>query len=147
MNRRKLGSLEVSALGLGCMGMSAFYGSTDEDEAIATIQRALELGIDFLDTAQLYGPLTNEELVGRAIKGHRDEYVIATKFARRVDQAKPGEMSTVGPLDGSPDDVRSSNDGSLQRLATDHVDLYYQHRVDPRVPIEEHVGAMAELVE
>ena len=147
MKRRKLASLEVSAIGLGCMGMSAFYGSTDEGEAIATIQRALELGIDFLDTAQLYGPLTNEELVGRAIKGHRDEYVIATKFARRVDQAKPGEMSTVGPLDGSPDHVRSSIDGSLQRLGTDHVDLYYQHRVDPKVPIEETVGAMAELVE
>ena len=147
MKRRKLASLEVSAIGLGCMGMSAFYGSTDEGEAIATIQRALELGIDFLDTAQLYGPLTNEELVGRAIKGHRDEYVIATKFARRVDQAKPGDMSTVGPLDGSPDHVRSSIDGSLQRLGTDHVDLYYQHRVDPKVPIEETVGAMAELVE
>ena len=147
MKRRKLASLEVSAIGLGCMGMSAFYGSTDEGEAIATIQRALELGIDFLDTAQLYGPLTNEELVGRAIKGHRDEYVIATKFARRVDQAKPGDMSTVGPLDGSPDHVRSSIDGSLQRLGTDHVDLYYQHRVDPKVPIEETVGAMADLVE
>src|SRR5438128_11469851 len=147
MKARKLGSLEVSALGLGCMGMSAFYGSTDEDEAIATIQRALELGIDFLDTAQLYGPLTNEELVGRAIKGHRDEYVIATKFARRTDQATPGDMSTLGPLDGSADHVRASIDGSLQRLGTDHVDLYYQHRVDPNVPIEETVGAMAELVE
>src|SRR3989440_2560617 len=147
MNRRKLGSLEVSALGLGCMGMSAFYGSTDEDEAIATIQRALELGIDFLDTAQLYGPLTNEELVGRAIKGHRDEYVIATKFARTTDQATPGDMSTLGPLDGSADHVRASIDGSLQRLGTDHVDLYYQHRVDPEVPIEETVGALAELVE
>ena len=147
MKKRKLGSLEVSALGLGCMGMSAFYGSTDEREAIATIQRALELGIDFLDTAQLYGPKTNEELVGRAIKGHRDDYVIATKFARRIDQAKPGDMSTVGPLDGSAEHVRSSIDGSLERLGTDHVDLYYQHRVDPKVPIEETVGAMAELVE
>ena len=147
MNRRKLGSLEVSALGLGCMGMSAFYGSTDEDEAIATIQRALELGIDFLDTAQLYGPLTNEDLVGRAIKGHRDEYVIATKFSRRMDKATTGDMSTVGPLDGSAEHVRGSIDGSLQRLGTDHVDLYYQHRVDPNVPIEETVGAMAELVE
>jgi aryl-alcohol dehydrogenase-like predicted oxidoreductase len=127
--------------------MSAFYGSTDEPEAIATIQRALELGIDFLDTAQLYGPLTNEELVGRAIKGHRDEYVIATKFARRVGDAKPGDMSTLGPLDGSAEHVRASIDGSLQRLGTDHVDLYYQHRVDPEVPIEETVGAMAELVE
>jgi aryl-alcohol dehydrogenase-like predicted oxidoreductase len=147
MKRRKLGSLEVSALGLGCMGMSAFYGSTDEGEAIATIQRALELGIDFLDTAQLYGPMTNEELVGRAIKGHRDEYVIATKFALRMDSAAPGEMSTVGPLDGSAEHVRSSIDGSLKRLGTDHVDLYYQHRVDPNVPIEETVGAMGELVD
>jgi aryl-alcohol dehydrogenase-like predicted oxidoreductase len=147
MQTRKLGSLEVSALGLGCMGMSAFYGSADEDEAIATIQRALELGVNFLDTAQLYGPLTNEELVGRAIKGHRDEYVIATKFARRMDGATPGDMSSVGPLDGSAEHVRSSIEGSLKRLGTDHVDLYYQHRVDPNVPIEETVGAMAELVE
>src|ERR1039457_3970026 len=147
MNTRKLGSLEVSALGLGCMGMSAFYGSTAEGEAIATIQRALELGINFLDTAQLYGPLTNEELVGRAIEGHRDEYVIATKFARRTDAATPGDLSTLGPLDGSADHVRSSIEGSLKRLGTDHIDLYYQHRVDPNVEIEETVGAMAELVE
>ena len=147
MNTRKLGSLDVSALGLGCMGMSAFYGSVDEGEAIATIHRALELGVNFLDTAQLYGPLTNEELVGRAVNGRRDEYVIATKFARRMDDATPGDMSTVGALDGSADHVRSSIDGSLKRLGTDHVDLYYQHRVDPNVPIEETVGAMAELVE
>ncbi len=147
MNTRKLGSLDVSALGLGCMGMSAFYGSADEGEAIATIHRALELGVNFLDTAQLYGPLTNEELVGRAVNGRRDEYVIATKFARRMDDATPGDMSTVGALDGSADHVRSSIDGSLKRLGTDHVDLYYQHRVDPNVPIEETVGAMAELVE
>src|SRR5947209_12548984 len=147
MNTRKLGDLEVSALGLGCMGMSAFYGATDEDESIATIHRALELGVNFLDTAQLYGPLTNEELVGLAIKGRRDEYVIATKFARRLDEAVPGEMSTVGRLDGSPEHVKSSIDGSLRRLGIDHVDLFYQHRVDPSVPIEETVGAMAELVE
>jgi aryl-alcohol dehydrogenase-like predicted oxidoreductase len=146
MKMRNLGSLEVSALGLGCMGMSAFYGSTDEGEAIATIQRALKLGINFIDTAQLYGPLTNEELVGRAIKGRRDEYVIATKFARRMDNATPGDMSTVGPLDGSAEHVRSSIEISLKGLGTDHVDLYYQHRVDPNVEIEETVGAMAELV-
>ena len=146
MKRRKLGPLEVSAVGLGCMGMSAFYGSADEEEATATIRRARELGIDFLDTAQLYGPLANEELVGHAIKGHRHEYVLATKFARRMDAATPGDMSTVGPLDGSADHVRRSIDGSLTRLGTDHVDLYYQHRVDPKVPIEETVGAMAELV-
>jgi aryl-alcohol dehydrogenase-like predicted oxidoreductase len=147
MEKRKLADLEVSALGLGCMGMSAFYGATDEGEAIATIHRALELGIDFLDTAQLYGPMTNEELIGRAIKGRREEYVIATKFARRMDSATPGDISTLGPLDGSAEHVRSSIDGSLKRLRTDHVDLYYQHRVDPRVPIEETVGAMAELVQ
>jgi aryl-alcohol dehydrogenase-like predicted oxidoreductase len=146
MEKRKLADLEVSAIGLGCMGMSAFYGSTDEGEAIAAIQRALELGIDFIDTAQLYGPLTNEELVGRAIEGRRDEFVIATKFARRMDHATPGEMSSTGPLDGSAEHVRSSVEGSLKRLKTDRIDLYYQHRVDPNVEIEETVGAMAELV-
>jgi len=146
MDQRKLRDLEVSAIGLGCMGMSAFYGSTDEVESVETIRRALEVGVDFIDTAQLYGPLTNELLVGRAVAGHRDEYVIATKFNRRMDGAVPGEMSTVGPQDGSADHVRSSIEGSLRRLGTDHVDLYYQHRVDPNVPIEETVGAMAELV-
>jgi aryl-alcohol dehydrogenase-like predicted oxidoreductase len=130
------------------MGMSAFYGSADDGEAVATIQRALELGITFIDTAQLYGPMTNEELVGRAIKGHRDEYVVATKFARRIEPTTvPGDMSTIGPLDGSAEHVRNSIEGSLQRLGTDYVDLYYQHRVDPNVPIEETVGAMAELVQ
>jgi aryl-alcohol dehydrogenase-like predicted oxidoreductase len=129
------------------MGMSAFYGSTDEDESVKTIQRALELGINFIDTAQLYGPLSNEELVGRAIRGRREEYVIATKFARRMDDATPGDMSTIGALDGSADHVRSSIEISLERLGTDYVDLYYQHRVDPNVPIEETVGAMAELVQ
>ncbi|MFL4908895.1 aldo/keto reductase [Streptomyces sp. MMS24-I2-30] len=146
MKQRNLRDLRVSALGLGCMGMSAFYGSADQDEGLRTIQHTLDLGIDFLDTAQMYGPLTNESLVGRAVKGRRDQYVIATKFNFRMDDAVPGDMSTVGRQDGSPEHVRSSVHGSLQRLGTDYIDLYYQHRVDPRVPIEETVGAMAELV-
>jgi aryl-alcohol dehydrogenase-like predicted oxidoreductase len=146
MDKRKLRDLEVSAIGLGCMGMSAFYGTTDDAEGVETIRRALELGVDFIDTAQLYGPLTNELLVGRAVAGRRDEYVIATKFNRRMDEAVPGDMSTVGPQDGSAAHVRSSIEGSLRRLGTDYVDLYYQHRVDPNVPIEETVGAMADLV-
>jgi aryl-alcohol dehydrogenase-like predicted oxidoreductase len=137
MKRRTLRNLEVSAIGLGCMGMSAFYGPTDEDEGVKTIQRALELGIDFIDTAQLYGPLMNELLVGRAIKGRREEYVIATKFSRRMDDAVPGDMSTVGPQDCSAEYVRRSIEGSLERLGTDYVDLYYPHRVDPMVPVEE----------
>jgi aryl-alcohol dehydrogenase-like predicted oxidoreductase len=147
MKTRKLGTagLEVSAQGLGCMGMSAFYGTTDENEAIATIHRALELGVNFLDTAEMYGPHTNEELLGRALAGRRDEVVIATKFGVRYEAAEDGGRR--GPIrDGSPENVRRSIEGSLRRLGTDHVDLYYQHRIDPDTPIEETVGALADLV-
>ncbi len=144
MQQRTLGAhgLKVSALGLGCMGMSEFYGQADESEAVATIHRALELGVSLLDTADMYGPFTNEQLVGRAIADRRDQVVLATKFGneRREDG------SFVG-INGSPDYVRSACEASLRRLAVDHIDLYYQHRVDKTVPIEETVGAMAELVE
>ena len=143
MEKRKLGStgLEVSAIGLGCMGMSAFYGTIDEAESIATIERAAELGVTLLDTAEVYGPNTNEELVGRAVAGRREQVVIATKFGMVID------ADGSRRIDGAPETVRRSIDGSLNRLQTDYVDLYYQHRVDPGVPIEETVGAMAELVE
>jgi aryl-alcohol dehydrogenase-like predicted oxidoreductase len=144
METRTLGSagLKVSAEGLGCMGMSEFYGSTDEAEATATIQRALELGVTFLDTADMYGPFTNEKLVGKAIAGRRDEVVLATKFGNV--RGPSGER--LG-LRGDPEYVREACEASLQRLGVETIDLYYQHRVDPKVPIEETVGAMAELVE
>src|SRR5829696_3013821 len=144
MQKRTLGSegLEVSAQGLGCMGMSEFYGTADEDEAIATIHRALELGITFLDTADMYGPFTNERLVGRAIADRRDDVVVATKFGN--ERTEDGGF--VG-INGRPEYVRKACDASLRRLGVDHIDLYYQHRVDKTVPIEETVGAMKELVE
>ena len=144
MEKRKLGKegLEVSAEGLGCMGMSEFYGEADEGEAIATIHRALELGIDFLDTADMYGPFTNEKLVGRAIADRRDQVVLATKFGNQR-----GEDGSFLGISGSPEYVRTACDASLERLGVDTIDLYYQHRVDQTVPIEETVGAMAELVE
>ena len=143
MERRMLGrkGLAVSALGLGCMGMSEFYVGQDDEESIATIHRALDLGIDFLDTADMYGPFTNERLVGRAIRGRRDRVVLATKFGNQR-----GEDGSFLGVNGRPDYVRKSCDGSLQRLGVDHIDLYYQHRVDRTVPIEETVGAMADLV-
>ncbi len=134
-------ALTVSELGLGCMGMSEFYGTGDEGEATATIRRALDLGVTFLDTADMYGPFTNERLVGRAITGRRDEVVLATKFGN--ERAEDG--TRLG-INGRPDYVRQAADASLQRLGVDHIDLYYQHRVDQTVPIEETVGAMSELV-
>jgi aryl-alcohol dehydrogenase-like predicted oxidoreductase len=143
METRKLGSqgLEVSELGLGCMGMSEFYGTADEGEAIATIHRAIELGVTFLDTADVYGPFTNEQLVGKAIAGRRDELVVATKFGN-----VRGEQGEFLGIDGSAEYVRSACEGSLTRLGVETIDLYYQHRVDVETPIEETVGAMAELV-
>jgi aryl-alcohol dehydrogenase-like predicted oxidoreductase len=141
MRTRKLGTLEVSAVGLGCMGMSDFYGGRDEDEAMRTISYALDHGVNFLDTADMYGPFTNEKLVGKAISGRRDDVVLATKFGNVRDAA--GNFLGVN---GKPEYVRQACDASLKRLGVDHIDLYYQHRVDPDTPIEETIGAMAELV-
>ncbi len=143
MQARKLGTqgLSVSALGLGCMGMSDFYGPADDVESTATLHRAIELGVDFFDTADMYGPFTNEMLLGRALRGVRDRVVIATKFGNR----RSPDGAFLG-ISGRPEYVREACDASLRRLGVEHVDLYYQHRVDPTVPIEETVGAMAELV-
>jgi aryl-alcohol dehydrogenase-like predicted oxidoreductase len=141
MHKRRLASLEVSAVGLGCMGMSEFYGSSDDDQSIATIHRALDIGVNFLDTADMYGPFTNEKLVGRAVRDRRDQVIIATKFGNE----RRDDGSWVG-INGRPEYVHRACDASLQRLGVDHIDLYYQHRVDPSTPIEDTVGAMAELV-
>ena len=144
MNKRILGSeLEVSEIGLGCMGMSAFYSGRDDEESLKTIHRALEIGVNFLDTAEMYGPYTNEELVGKAIKGRRDEFVIATKFGIYPDPNDPNNRI----ISGKPETVRQSVEGSLKRLGIETIDLYYQHRIDPNTPVEETVGAMAKLVE
>src|SRR5262245_37715980 len=143
MNTRALGrqGLRVSEIGLGCMGMSDFYGPASEDEAIATVHRALDRGVDFVDTSDVYGPFTNEQLLGRALRGRRDGVVVATKFGN----VRSADGKWVG-IDGRPEYLRQACDASLQRLGVDTIDLYYQHRVDRKVPIEETVGAMADLV-
>ncbi len=143
MNRRKLGTqgLEVNEIGLGCMGMSEFYGPRDDAESLATLSRAVELGVDFFDTADMYGPFVNEELVGRGLKQHRAQIKIATKFG-----VMRGESGSFDGISGRPEYVRSAAEASLRRLGVNEIDLYYQHRVDPQVPIEETVGAMADLV-
>ncbi len=142
MQKRTLGTLEVSAIGLGCMGMSDFYGPRNDEESIAVIRRALDIGVNFIDTADMYGPFTNEILVGKAIAGRRDEVVLATKFGNE----RGADGSFIG-VNGKAEYVRSACDASLKRLGVDHIDLYYQHRVDRTVPIEETWGAMKELVD
>lgn len=144
LGKRKLGSqgLEVSAVGLGCMGMSQSYGPADETESIATLHRAIELGCNFLDTAEVYGPFTNEDLLGRALKGRRDQVVLATKFGFRIENGKQVGMD----LDSRPEHIREVVEASLLRLATDHIDLLYQHRVDPAVPMEDVAGTVGDLV-
>jgi aryl-alcohol dehydrogenase-like predicted oxidoreductase len=142
MQTRKLGELEVSTLGLGCMGMSFAYVGGTESESIDVIHYALDHGINFLDTADMYGPWSNEELVGKAIKGRRDQVILATKFGNEVDD----EGKFTRRVNGRPEYIRKAVEGSLRRLGTDYIDLYYQHRVDPNVPIEDTIGTMADLV-